>query len=54
MTVPRIASRMRCGDDVCALMLEVIRNHDWSRFLRGATIAPGREVTRRDFNAWFA
>jgi hypothetical protein len=23
MTVPRIASRMRCGDDVCALMLEV-------------------------------
>ena len=53
MTVPRIASGMRCdfivpragffmvncGDDVCALMLEVIQNHDWSRFLRGATIA---------------
>jgi hypothetical protein len=26
--MPRIASRMRCGDDVCALMLEVIRIHD--------------------------
>jgi hypothetical protein len=70
-------------DDVCALMLEVIRNHDCrqSRFLRGATIdaskrqdAHGaeatvdasrallalragvrcfREVTWRDFEAWF-
>jgi hypothetical protein len=54
MAVPRIASRncaatsscrervfslVKCGDDVCALMLEVIRNHDWSRFVRGATIA---------------
>jgi len=42
MTVPRIASGMRCdfivpragffmvncGDDICALMLEVIQNHD--------------------------
>jgi hypothetical protein len=30
----------KCGDDVCALMLEVIRNHDCglSRFLRDATI----------------
>jgi len=37
-------------------MLEVIRSHDCgqSRFLRGATLARGREVTRRDFNAWFA
>jgi hypothetical protein len=41
MTVPRVASRNRaaCGDDVCALVLEVIRNHDQSRFVRGATIA---------------
>ena len=56
MTVPRIASRncaatsscrelvfslVKCGAGVCALMLEVIRNHDYgqSRFVRGATIA---------------
>lgn len=33
-------SLIRHGDQVCALMLEVIRNHDYdgSRFLRGATI----------------
>jgi hypothetical protein len=56
MTVPRIASRncaatascrelvfslVKCADDVCALMLEVIRDHHYgqSRFVRGATIA---------------
>ncbi|MCG3187453.1 MAG: hypothetical protein IOMNBAOH_02068 [Rhodocyclaceae bacterium] len=33
-------SLVRHGDEVCALMLEVIRNHDYdgSRFLRGAAI----------------
>jgi hypothetical protein len=33
-------SLVRHGDEVCALMLEVIRNHDYdcSRFLRGAVI----------------
>src|SRR3990167_1643657 len=33
-------SLVRHGDDVCALMLEVIANHDYdkSRFLRGAAI----------------
>ena len=33
-------SLVREGDEVCALMLEVIRNHDYdkSRFLRGAMI----------------
>lgn len=33
-------SLVRCGDEVCALMLEVIANHDYdkSRFLRGAAI----------------
>lgn len=33
-------SLLRHGDEVCALMLEVIRNHDYaaSRFLRGAMI----------------
>jgi hypothetical protein len=35
-----VFSVVKCGDDVCALMLEVIRNHDYgqSRFLRGARI----------------
>ena len=33
-------SLVRCGDEVCALMLEVIVNHEYdkSRFLRGAVI----------------
>lgn len=37
-------SLVRHGDEVCALMLEVIRNHDYgsSRFLRGVTIDEAR------------
>jgi hypothetical protein len=37
-------SLIRHGDEVCALMLEVILNHDYdkSRFLRGATIDENR------------
>ena len=37
-------SLVRHGDDVCALMLEVIANHEYdkSRFLRGATIDESR------------
>lgn len=37
-------SLVRHGDEVCALMLEVIRNHDYdgSRFLRGAAIDEAR------------
>jgi hypothetical protein len=34
-----LSSRVKCGEDVCALMLEVIRNHDQTRFVRGTTIA---------------
>ena len=37
-------SLVRHGDEVCALMLEVIANHDYdkSRFLRGAAIDESR------------
>lgn len=37
-------SLVRHGDEVCALMLEVIRNHDYdrSRFLRGAAVDEAR------------
>src|ERR1039458_4981042 len=36
-------SLVRHGDEVCALMLEVIANHDYdkSRFLRGAALVVG-------------
>ena len=40
----RLFSLVRHGDEVCALMLEVIANHDYdkSRFLRGAAIDESR------------
>ena len=39
-----IFSLVRHGEEICALMLEVVRNHDYgkSRFLRGAAIDEAR------------
>lgn len=45
-------SLVRHGDEVCALMLEVIANHDYdkSRFLRGAAIDEARIAAVADVN----
>jgi hypothetical protein len=45
---------LRHGEEVCALMLEVVRNHDYgkSRFLRGAVWVPqARRRARRSRHA---